>query len=79
MDPSFAESMGINIDNVLISPPDSAENMLSMVNTLTKSGSIDVIVVDSVCNYLLFNVHMHSTLTNTLLIQTLMLSFSLVI
>ncbi|KAJ9695936.1 hypothetical protein PVL29_011077 [Vitis rotundifolia] len=48
MNPSFAESMGINVDNLLISPPDSAENLLSMVNTLTKSGSMDVIVVDSV-------------------------------
>lgn len=48
MNPSFAESMGVNVDNLLISPPDSAENLLSMVNTLTKSGSMDVIVVDSV-------------------------------
>lgn len=54
MNPSFAESMGVNVDNLLISPPDSAENLLSMVNTLTKSGSMDVIVVDSVCDHLLF-------------------------
>ncbi|KAL7138423.1 hypothetical protein ABFS83_10G162600 [Erythranthe nasuta] len=48
MSPSLAESIGVNIDNLLISQPDSAENLLSVVDTLTKSGSISVIVVDSV-------------------------------
>ncbi|KAJ6778660.1 DNA REPAIR PROTEIN RECA-like protein 2 MITOCHONDRIAL [Salix koriyanagi] len=48
MDPSLPESMGINTENFLISRPDCAENLLSVVNTLTKSGSVDVIVVDSV-------------------------------
>ena len=48
MNPSLAESIGVNIDNLLISQPDSAENLLSMVDTLTKSGSIAVVVVDSV-------------------------------
>ncbi|CAA2986960.1 DNA repair recA homolog 2, mitochondrial [Olea europaea subsp. europaea] len=48
MSPLFAESIGVNTDNLLVSQPDSAENLLSIVDTLTKSGSIDVIVVDSV-------------------------------
>ncbi|EPS67589.1 hypothetical protein M569_07186, partial [Genlisea aurea] len=48
MDPSLAESIGVDTDNLLISQPDSAENLLSMVDTLTKSGAISVIVVDSV-------------------------------
>ncbi|CAK9319562.1 unnamed protein product [Citrullus colocynthis] len=48
MDMSLAESMGVNVDNLLISPPDSAENLLCAVNTLVESGSVDVIVVDSV-------------------------------
>ncbi|KAI3471340.1 hypothetical protein Pfo_030705, partial [Paulownia fortunei] len=48
MSPSLAESIGVNTDNLLISQPDSAENLLSVVDTLTKSGSISVIVVDSV-------------------------------
>ncbi|KAL0339710.1 UNVERIFIED_CONTAM: DNA repair protein recA2, mitochondrial, partial [Sesamum radiatum] len=48
MDPSLAESIGVNTENLLISQPDSAENLLSVVDTLTKSGSISVIVVDSV-------------------------------
>jgi len=44
MDPSLAESM----EKLLISRPSSAENLLSVVNTLTRSGAVDVIVVDSV-------------------------------
>lgn len=48
MDPSLAEAMGVKTENLLISQPDSAENLLCMVDTLTKSGSVDVIVVDSV-------------------------------
>lgn len=48
LDPSLAESIGVNTENLLISQPDSAENLLSVVDTLTKSGSVDVIVVDSV-------------------------------
>ncbi|KAF8403736.1 hypothetical protein HHK36_011840 [Tetracentron sinense] len=51
MDPSLAESMGVNTENLLLSRPDSAENLLSVVNTLVKSGSIDVIVVDSVAAF----------------------------
>lgn len=48
MCPELAESIGVNTDSLLVSQPDSAENLLSVVDTLTKSGSISVIVVDSV-------------------------------
>ncbi|GMN55427.1 hypothetical protein TIFTF001_024538 [Ficus carica] len=48
MDPSFAKSIGIDTENLLFSRISSAENLLSAVDTLTKSGSVDVIVVDSV-------------------------------
>ncbi|XP_073154546.1 DNA repair protein recA homolog 2, mitochondrial [Henckelia pumila] len=48
LNPLLAESIGVNTDKLLISQPDSAENLLSVVDTLTKSGSVDVIVVDSV-------------------------------
>ncbi|KAL5546415.1 hypothetical protein UlMin_006102 [Ulmus minor] len=48
LDPSLAESMGVDTQNLVISRPNSAENLLSAVDTLTKSGSLAVIVVDSV-------------------------------
>ncbi|TYG96661.1 hypothetical protein ES288_A11G369200v1 [Gossypium darwinii] len=48
IDPSLAEAIGVNTQNLLISLPDCAENLLCAVDTLTKSGSVDVIVVDSV-------------------------------
>ncbi|XP_021741071.1 DNA repair protein recA homolog 2, mitochondrial-like isoform X2 [Chenopodium quinoa] len=48
MDPMLAEAIGVDTKNLLISCPDSAENMLSVVDKLTQSGSLDVIVVDSV-------------------------------
>ncbi|KAK7285653.1 hypothetical protein RJT34_20431 [Clitoria ternatea] len=48
LDYSLMESMGINTENLLVSHPDCAENLLSMVDTLTKSGAVDVIVIDSV-------------------------------
>jgi RecA/RadA recombinase len=54
MDPSLAESMGVNTENLLISRPSSAEKLLCVVNTLTKSGAVDVIVVDSVSDYFLY-------------------------
>uniref|UniRef100_A0A0E0CCV7 RecA family profile 2 domain-containing protein n=1 Tax=Oryza meridionalis TaxID=40149 RepID=A0A0E0CCV7_9ORYZ len=45
--PSVAEAIGVNVEKLLIAQPDSAENSLSIVNTLV-GGSIDVVVVDSV-------------------------------
>lgn len=48
IDPSLAEAMGINTENLLVARPNSAENTLSIVNTLVNSRSVDVIVVDSV-------------------------------
>lgn len=48
MDPSLTEAMGIDTENLLFLRPSSAENLLNAVDTLTKSCSVDVIVVDSV-------------------------------
>ncbi|XP_072974921.1 DNA repair protein recA homolog 2, mitochondrial isoform X2 [Typha angustifolia] len=48
LDPSFVEDIGVDTGNLLIARPDSAENSLSIVNTLVNSGSVDVIIVDSV-------------------------------
>ncbi len=48
MDPDYAKRLGVNVDNLLISQPDSGEQALQIVETLVKSGKIDVIVIDSV-------------------------------
>ncbi|XP_051227350.1 DNA repair protein recA homolog 3, mitochondrial [Lolium perenne] len=48
LDPSLAEAIGVDTSNLLLSQPDSAEQALSLVDTLIRSGSVDVVVVDSV-------------------------------
>jgi recombination protein RecA len=48
MDPDYARKIGVNVDELLISQPDSGEQALQIVETLIRSGQIDVIVVDSV-------------------------------
>ena len=48
MDPDYARRIGVDVDNLLISQPDSGEQGLQIVETLVKSESIAVIVVDSV-------------------------------
>lgn len=48
LDPDWARKIGVNIEELLISQPDSGEQALQIVETLVKSGEVDVIVVDSV-------------------------------
>jgi len=48
MDPDYAKKIGVNVDELLISQPDSAEQALQIVETLVRSGEVDVIVIDSV-------------------------------
>ena len=48
LDPDYAKKIGVNIDELLISQPDSAEQALQIVETLASSREVDVIVVDSV-------------------------------
>src|SRR3989339_667983 len=48
LDPDYAKRIGVNIDDLLISQPDTGEQALEIVETLVRSGGIDVIVVDSV-------------------------------
>lgn len=48
MDPDYARKIGVNVDDLLISQPDSGEQALQIVETLVKTGNVDVIVVDSV-------------------------------
>ena len=47
-DPLYAERCGVNLDNLLISQPDTGEQALEITETLVRSGAIDIIVVDSV-------------------------------
>jgi len=48
MDPEYAQKLGVNIDDMLISQPDSGEQALEIAETLVRSNSVDVIVIDSV-------------------------------
>jgi len=48
MDPEYAGKLGVNIEEMLISQPDSGEQALEIAETLVRSNSVDVIVVDSV-------------------------------
>ena len=48
LDPDYAKRIGVNVDDILISQPDSGEQALQIVETLVRSGTVDVIVVDSV-------------------------------
>jgi len=48
LDPNYAEALGIDIDDLLISQPDTGEQALNICDTLVRSGALDVIVIDSV-------------------------------
>ncbi|HEY2867486.1 MAG TPA: recombinase RecA [Pyrinomonadaceae bacterium] len=48
MDPDYAHKLGVNIEDMLISQPDSGEQALEIAETLIRSNSVDVIVIDSV-------------------------------
>jgi recombination protein RecA len=48
MDPNYAASIGVDVDNLLISQPDFGEQALEIAEVLVRSGAVDVIVVDSV-------------------------------
>ncbi|MBN2087019.1 recombinase RecA [Candidatus Peregrinibacteria bacterium] len=48
LDPEYAKRIGVNTEDLLISQPDNGEQALEIVETLTRSGGIDIIVIDSV-------------------------------
>jgi len=48
LDPSYAKKIGVDVENLLVSQPDSGEQALEIADTLVRSGAIDVLVVDSV-------------------------------
>jgi len=48
LDPGYAEKIGVNIDDLLVSQPDTGEQALEITDMLVRSGAVDVVVVDSV-------------------------------
>ena len=48
LDPVYARKLGVDIDNLLVSQPDTGEQALEIIETLVRSGAIDIIVLDSV-------------------------------
>ena len=48
IDPTYAKNLGVNIDDLILSQPDSGEQALDITEMLIKSGAIDLVVVDSV-------------------------------
>jgi recombination protein RecA len=48
LDPKYAENLGVNIDELVISQPDAGEQALEITDTLVRSGAVDVLVIDSV-------------------------------
>ena len=48
LDPSYAQKLGVNVDDLLVSQPDTGEQALEIADMLVRSGAVDVVVVDSV-------------------------------
>ena len=48
LDPAYAKNLGVDIDNLLLSQPDTGEQALEIVDALVSSGAVDIVVVDSV-------------------------------
>jgi recombination protein RecA len=48
LDPSYAQKLGVNLDDLLVSQPDTGEQALEITDTLVRSNAVDIIVIDSV-------------------------------
>ncbi len=48
LDPSYAEKLGVNVDELLVSQPDTGEQALEIADMLVRSGGVDVVIIDSV-------------------------------
>ena len=48
LDPGYAQKLGVNLDDLLVSQPDTGEQALEITDTLVRSGAVDIIVIDSV-------------------------------
>ena len=47
-DPQYAEKLGVNVDELLLSQPDTGEQALEVADMLVKSKSVDLVIIDSV-------------------------------
>ena len=54
LDPVYAQALGVDIDSLLVSQPDTGEQALEICEALVRSGAIDVVVVDSVAAIFLY-------------------------
>ncbi|RDH89843.1 MAG: recombinase RecA [endosymbiont of Seepiophila jonesi] len=48
LDPAYAEKLGVNVDELLVSQPDTGEQALEITDMLVRSGAVDIVVIDSV-------------------------------
>src|SRR5210317_2288800 len=48
LDPIYAEKLGVNVDDLIVSQPDTGEQALEVTDMLVRSGAVDVVVIDSV-------------------------------
>ena len=48
LDPDYAEKLGVNVDDLIVSQPDTGEQALEITDMLVRSGAVDVVIVDSV-------------------------------
>jgi len=48
LDPSYAKKLGVNVDELIVSQPDTGEQALEITDTLVRSGAVDVVIIDSV-------------------------------
>jgi recombination protein RecA len=48
LDPTYAKAMGVDIDELLVSQPDTGEQALEIADMLVRSGAVDILVIDSV-------------------------------
>ena len=48
LDPTYAEKLGVNVDELLVSQPDTGEQALEITDMLVRSGAVDIVVIDSV-------------------------------
>ncbi|MEW8153340.1 MAG: ATPase domain-containing protein, partial [Candidatus Thiodiazotropha endolucinida] len=48
LDPQYAEKLGVNVDELLVSQPDTGEQALEITDMLVRSGAVDLVVIDSV-------------------------------